>query len=389
MMHAASSRIAAVQPPVIPIVGRWIRETPGTVSLGQGVVSWGPPQEALDALRTFGRAAEAHRYGAVEGESALVDAIVEKLEVENGIRVAPDARLVVTAGGNMAFMNAVLAVADTGDEVILQAPFYFNHEMAVAMAGAVPVAVPTDAHYGLDPDAVARAITPRTRAIVTISPNNPTGAVYALDALAKVNELCAERGLFHIHDEVYEYFTYDATRHVSPGARDGAGAHTISLFSLSKAYGFASWRIGYMVVPLQLWDAVNKIQDTILICPPLVSQHAALAALEVGARYCRERIPALDATRRKALARLAAASDVCEVPAAAGAFYFLLRLRRRVDPVVLAERLVREHGVATIPGTAFGVTADPTLRVSYGALQPESVAEGIDRLVNGLVALLG
>jgi len=271
----------AVQAPIIPILGEWIRQTPGTISLGQGMVAYGPPPEALDAIPQFLSSSDAHGYGPVEGMPALVGALEAKLTRENGFDLS-SSRVVVTAGGNMAFMNAVLAVADLGDEVILQTPFYFNHEMAIVMAGCRAVAVPTDDRYQLQVDRIRDAITPRTRAIVTISPNNPSGAVYSVEDLAAVNQLCAERGLWHIHDEVYEYFTYGEARHVSPGAAPGAAAHTISLFSLSKAYGFASWRIGYMVIPETLWMAVTKIQDTILICPPHVSQAAAVGALSAG-----------------------------------------------------------------------------------------------------------
>src|SRR5205807_2533015 len=118
-------------------------------------------------------------------------------------------------------------------------PYYFNHEMAVTMADARPVVVKTDENYQLRPDAIRQAITSRTRAIVTVSPNNPSGAVYGEAALREVNELCRSRGLYHIHDEAYEYFTYEGARHFSPGSITGAQGHTISLYSLSKAYGFA------------------------------------------------------------------------------------------------------------------------------------------------------
>ena len=131
------------------------------------------------------------------------------------------------------------------------------------------------------------AITPRTRAIVTISPNNPSGAVYPKATLAAVNALCSERGIYHISDEAYEYFVYDGAEHFSPASLPGATEHTISLYSFSKAYGFASWRIGYMVIPEALTVAVRKAQDTILICPPVVSQHAALGALAAPADYRR------------------------------------------------------------------------------------------------------
>ena len=192
----------------------------------------------------------------------------------------------VTAGGNQAFVNAVLAVTDPGDEVILPTPFYFNHEMAIVIAGAVPVGVPTTREYQLDVAAIAAAITPRTRAIVTVSPNNPTGAVYPEAALREVNQLCRDRGVFHIHDEAYEYFAYRAVAALLARVdRRTRRLTRISLYSLSKGYGMASWRVGYMVVPAGLWDAVNKIQDTLLICPPAASQCAAAAALRVGRAY--------------------------------------------------------------------------------------------------------
>ena len=179
LSHSQSRRLAAVQAPVIPIVGRWIAETPGTISLGQGVVSYGPPPEAMEAARAFGDALERSplRAGRRPAAARRGDRGASSRR-ENGISVRPRSRVLVTAGGNQAFMNAILAVTDPGDEVILPAPYYFNHEMAIVMAGAAPVGVPTRSDYQLDVDAIAAAITPRTRAVVTVSPNNPTGAVY-------------------------------------------------------------------------------------------------------------------------------------------------------------------------------------------------------------------
>jgi aspartate/methionine/tyrosine aminotransferase len=394
-----AARMEAVQTPVIPVIGDLIRSTPGTISLGQGIVSYGPPREAVDALASFGGSIEDHRYGPVEGLPALVAAIAEKLRRENGITAgitgepgtggaAAGCRVLVTAGGNMAFMNAVLAIADPGDEIILLAPFYFNHDMAIVMAGCRTVSVPTDAAYQPRLDAIRAAITPRTRAIVTVSPNNPSGAMYSEAALREINDLCRAHGIYHINDEAYEYFIYDGARHVSPGAFPGAAEHTISLFSLSKAYGFASWRIGYMVIPAHLFDAVNKIQDTNLICPPAVSQRAALAAMGTGAAYCRPHVARLSEVRDLVRQELDQISDICTAPAVSGAFYFLLRIHTRMDAFTLVERLIREHGVAAIPGTAFGLADGCYLRISYGALDRQSVAAGVSRLAVGLRALV-
>jgi aspartate/methionine/tyrosine aminotransferase len=381
-------RMQAVQSPIIPVVAELIRQHPGTISLGQGVVNYGPPPEAIAQIQRFLADPENHKYKPVVGLPELLGVFETKLEAENGIRLGAESRLVVTAGGNMAFMNALLAIADPGDEVILQTPYYFNHEMAVTMASVRPVLVPTDAHYQLQPDLIRRAITPRTRAVVTVSPNNPTGAVYPEAALREVNELCRKRGVYHVHDEAYEYFVYDGARHFSPGSMPGASGHTISLFSLSKAYGFASWRIGAMVIPEQLLTAVRKIQDTILICAPVISQYAALGALQAGAAYCREKLRAIAEVRGLVQQALAALGDRCDVPPADGAFYFLLRLDTKAEPMTLVERLIRAHRVAVIPGTTFGLDRGCYLRVAYGALQKETVVEGIGRLVEGLKKLV-
>jgi aspartate/methionine/tyrosine aminotransferase len=381
-------RITDIQPPVIPILGEWLRANPGTISLGQGIVSYGPPPEVHQALQGFGERLVDHRYGAVEGQPELLAILRDKLTRENGLSL-DGRRIVVTSGGNMAYMNAVLAVTDPGDEVILPIPFYFNHDMALTMIGCRAVGVATDARYQLDLAALRAAITPRTRAIVTISPNNPTGAVYPEADLRAVNALCAEHGLVHITDEVYEYFTYGAARHYSPGSDPASRAHTVSLFSLSKAFGFASWRIGYMVVPEELFDAVNKIQDTNLICPPLVCQAAAAAALRVGQAYCVPHVAALDVVRREVHDTLRGVADLVEAPATDGAFYVLLRVRTTTDAFTLTRRLIEKHKVAVVPGSAFGVTDRCALRVSFGALDRDSVVAGMGRLVSGLLAEAG
>jgi aspartate/methionine/tyrosine aminotransferase len=388
-----SSRIQAVQSPIIPVIGQLIREHPGTISLGQGVVWYPPPPQAFEQIGAMLADPAQHKYQAVYGIPRLVKLIEEKLRTENGIEVeqaGQKSRVIVTAGGNMAFINALLAVADAGDEVILQTPYYFNHEMAITMANCRAVLVPTDTNYQLQPKLIAEAITEKTRAVVTISPNNPTGAVYREADLREVNALCAERGIYHISDEAYEYFTYGA-KHFSPGSIPGGNEHTISLYSLSKAYGFASWRIGFMVIPEHLFAAVNKIQDTILICPPVVSQFAAAGAMEVGADYCRDRVSELAQVRELVLRELAQLEDCCLVPEAEGAFYFFLKLNTRMNPLALVERLVKDHRVAAIPGTAFGMSIEDGcyLRVAYGALQRQTVAEGVGRLVRGVRKILG
>src|SRR5437899_3157809 len=305
------SRMDAIQVPIVAVVGEWIRQTPGTISLGQGVVHYGPPQPALIAVQEALTDPGTHEYQDGAGVPPLVNALTAKLRTENGIDTARGSRIMVTAGANMAFMHAVLAVTEPGDEVILPVPFYFNHEMAIQMAGCRAVLVPTDARYQLKPDAIRAAITDRTRAVVTISPNNPSGAVFSETALREVHALCGDGG---------------------------------------RTY-----------------------------CEPYVRKLAEIRHIVLGA-----------------LGRLA---PLAEVPPADGAFYCLLKvnvpdqlIRGEGAPsvaMVLAERLIREHKVAVIPGPAFGMTEGCYFRVAYGALQKETVAEAIGRLVKGLRAILG
>ncbi len=387
-MSTLTSRMQAVQSPLIPIIGELISNNPGTISLGQGVVYYGPPPEAIARLPEFLADPENHKYKLIQGIPPLVSAIAAKLQTDNGIEVDEQNSIVVTAGSNMGFMNAVLAITSPGDEIILQTPYYFNHEMAIVMASCRPVVVATDEKYQLRPDAIAQAITERTRAVVTISPNNPTGAVYPEAALREVNDICRDRGIYHISDETYEYFTYNGVKHTSPGAFPHSQEHTISLYSLSKAYGFASWRIGYMVIPEHLLVPVKKIQDTIVICPPVISQYAALGALQVGANYCREKIEAIASIRPLALDSLKRLEGLCTISPADGAFYFLLKVHTQLGAFELAQRLIQEHRVAVMPGTTFGMNDGCYLRIAYGALQKETAVEGIERLVRGVQSIL-
>lgn len=388
-MSTLSSRMQAVQSPLISIVGELIRSNPGTISLGQGVVYYPPPPEAIAFLSKFLVDPENHKYKPVQGIAPLLSAIEAKLKAENGIEINGQNCIVVTAGSNMGFMNAILAITSPGDEIIIQTPYYFNHEMAITIASCRPVLVATDENYQLRPEAIAQAITEKTRAVVTISPNNPTGAVYSQEALREVNQICQDRGIYHISDEAYEYFTYNGVKHVSPGALPQSSEYTISLYSLSKAYGFASWRIGYMVIPEHLLSEVMKIQDTILICPPVISQYAALGALQAGVGYCKEKIGAIASVRQLVLDALKRLEGLCTIAPADGAFYFLLKVHTKLDAFELVERLLREHRVAVMPGTTFGIDDGCYLRVAYGALQKETVAEGIERLVRGLQTILG
>ena len=387
MSMSESRRIRDVQSPIIPDVAGLIKATPGTISLGQGVVHYGPPPEVYEAVARLDNDTANHIYHHATGLPQLQEPLHTKLGTENGIAVGADQTIMVTAGSNMGFYHSVLAITDPGDEIILLTPFFFNHEMAVAMANCRPVLLPTDAAYQPQLDRIEAAISPRTRAVVTVSPNNPAGAVYGREDLIAINRICAERGIYHISDEAYEYFTYDGTPHYSPASAADAGGHTISLFSFSKSYGMASWRVGYLVAPAHLIGALQKIQDTILICPPAISQAGAVGALEAGSSYCRHHVNLIADVRQICLDHLDQLDDVASVAATTGAFYLLIRLQTDLTSMHVVERLIREHRVAAIPGIAFGLD-ECHIRIAYGALKAETASTGMDRLVDGLHTLI-
>ncbi|MEB3307015.1 MAG: aminotransferase class I/II-fold pyridoxal phosphate-dependent enzyme [Cyanobacteriota bacterium] len=389
MSPAAADRLTAVLEPVIPVVGDLVRRTPGTLSLAQGMVNWGPPPEVADAVMAAlqQRGAALDRYGATWGDPELREAARHKLLSFNQLEL-DGSFLLITSGSNMAFQAVVQAICDVGSEVIIPLPFYFNHVMAVQLAGGV--AVPVEAGALPDPELLAAAITPRTRAIVTVSPNNPSGRVLPPERLEAINRLCGERGLFHISDEAYDLFVHGAVPHWSPGSLRGSAAHTISLYSLSKGYGMAGWRIGYSAVPTALKPALAKVIDTLQVSPPGITQKAAVAALGSDPAWLSQQLISLAPRRRQLLAavagwqaeglplRLWAEPD--------GAFYGLLVIEAPgISSDALMERLVLEQRVAAVSGRAFGFEPQGccALRLSYGMLSEAELAEALERLAAG------
>ncbi len=398
-----SRRLAGVLSPVIPELAALVRQTPGTLSLAQGMVGWDPPDTVREAVAEAMAAGgpELHRYGGLQGDAPLLEVITAKLLSQNRLDL-DGAAVLVTAGSNMAFhaVAQVIAEGPPGEpsEVILPLPCYFNHVMALQLAGAVPVLV--DGGLIPDPQRLAAAITPRTRAIVTVSPNNPSGVVVPGRVLREINALCALHGLLHISDEAYELFVHGSEPHWSAGSLPGSAAHTVSLHSLSKAYGMAGWRLGYAAVPAGLLPALHKVQDTVLICPPRLTQHAARAALQAGPSWCAPRIAGLAARRQQLLDAVAAQRSkglpVALLAPPDGAFYALLQLERAAaGPLTgdtLMRRLVQEHRVAALSGESFGFDpahpGGPVLRLSYGLLDGPDLADALERLLLGLGALL-
>lgn len=385
--YHASQRINEIQSPIIPVVADLIRKTPGTISLGQGVVYYKPPLSAIQRAANISEQPDYHLYSTVEGQDDLRHCISEKLKKENKVELSNRQSVIVTAGANMAFMNAIMAITDPDDEIILLKPYYFNHEMAIGMIDCNVVTVDTNADYQPVIENIESAITSKTKAIVTVSPNNPSGAVYSEKTLTRINEICKNSGIYHISDEAYEYFTYD-NEHFSVASLTDSHKHTISLYSLSKAYGFASWRIGYMIIPEQLLSSVKKIQDTILICPPRICQEAAIAALNEGKSYTLSHLNHIRTVRKELYSALQSINKIGTTTFSSGAFYFFIKLNTKLTGMQLVEQLIKKHKIAVIPGETFGMNNGCYIRISYGALDKSTSAIGIQRLINGLMAII-
>jgi len=381
-----SVRIQKVQTPVIPMLGQWIKANPGTISLGQGVVYYDPPKEAIESISQNLMQPHFNKYNLAEGIDPLLKLIEHKLYHENRVSIdSAKNRVFVTAGANMAFYNLLFAIADQGDEIILLLPYYFNYDMAISISGCKTVVVKTNPNYQPDINAIKEAITSKTKAIITITPNNPTGVVYSSDVLTEINAICKKNGIYHICDEAYEYFTYGKTGHFSPASIKGSENHTISIYSLSKAYGMASWRVGYLVLPKHLEMAFNKIQDTNVICAPVVSQYAAVGAMKVGPGYCRKHLISIRNIRNIVLSQLASAGDQISFSSPDGAFYVFIKIKNtELTSMEFVKKMIYEHKIALIPGSTFGVEDGCFVRLAYGALKEENAPEAIDRFLKGL-----
>lgn len=398
-LPAAAASIAAVLDPIIPRVSAWMAQRDDVLSLAQGMVHWSPPEgvdaAVIEALRQARHASDRldnpHRYGPGAGDPELLAAIASQLNQHHELDLSAS-DLWVTAGSNMAFQLVVRAICDPGDAVIVPLPWYFNHAMAIQLAGAEPVGVAA----GLvpDPDVLAKAITPRTRAIVTVSPGNPSGVVMPRATLSAIGALCARHGLFHLSDEAYALFRHGSEPHWSPGSAGGSGAHTVTFQTFSKAYGMAGWRLGYAAVPRQLSPALGKLQDTVLIAPSRVVQRAGVAALASGPAWCQARTaslaPALELLRELPEQLQGLGLEARWLAPLDGAFYGLLEVASPVAGEALVRRLLLEFGVATLPGESFGLPTQPgraVLRLSYGMLRGEALRQALQRLGEGLRSL--
>ena len=357
------------------------------ISLGQGIPFFRPPTQSIQAIQEYVCHPKGYQYSPDAGFFDLRNIVVEKLKKENKIEANPNDNIIITAGANQGFMNALLTITNPGDEIILFSPTYFNYVMGIKLAGCKPVIIPTyHSKYMPEINKLQDAITSKTKALITISPNNPTGQVYPKRVLQQINEICKDHQLYHISDEVYEYFIYEKQSHISPCIFDEDIQHTITLYSCSKSFGMSGYRVGFMVIPSHLYNEVLKVQDTIGIAAPSLSQIGAVQALPIGQLYIKQFIDEINSIRLLFYETLKKEKKI-HIVQPNGAMYFFIHLQTEKKSWDLSKKLIESYKVITIPGDVFDVPY-PSLRVSFGNLNKKESSIGLDRLINGLENLL-
>ncbi len=329
-----------------------------------------------------------HRYTPAGGLPKLKAAIVTKTARDSGYVVEPN-QVLVTNGGKQALYNAFAALLDPGDEVLLPAPYWTTYPESIQLAGGVPVVVPTDASsgYRATVEQLDKAVTDATKALVFVSPSNPTGAVYPPEQVAEIGRWAAARGLWVVTDEIYEHLVYgDAEFSSMPVLVPELADRCIVVNGVAKTYAMTGWRVGWMIAPADITKAATNLQSHATSNVANVSQMAALAAVSGGLEAVEVMKVAFDRRRRTIVGLLNGIPGVV-CPEPEGAFYAYpsvegvlgRKLRGRVPTTSaeLAEVILDEAEVAVVPGEAFG--APGYLRLSY-ALSDDDLREGIGRI---------
>ncbi|WP_316156959.1 pyridoxal phosphate-dependent aminotransferase [Cupriavidus sp. BIC8F] len=354
------------------------------ISLSAGEPDFDTPAHVCDAAIEAIRAGHT-RYTQVAGMRPLREAIAAKFQGENGLDVGWQDTIVCT-GGKQVIYNALSATLNAGDEVIVPAPYWVSYPEMVQLSGAVPVIVSCGADVGfkLTPDALARAITPRTRWLILNSPSNPTGAVYTRDELAALAEVLLDHPhVLVLSDDIYEHLTFDSAGfHTIAAVAPRLASRTLTMNGVSKAYAMTGWRIGFGTGPRWLLEAMEKVQGQQTSGASSISQHAALAALNGPKDFIRGS-RAVFKERRNLMVSMLNETPGLACPVPAGAFYAFASCggilgRRTAAGTLLATdedvagALLDEANVAVVHGSAFGL--GPYIRIAY-ALDTESLRQ--------------
>jgi aspartate aminotransferase len=319
------------------------------------------------------------RYGPAAGEMPLRQAIANKLRTHNGLNYTAQ-NVIVTNGGKHSLFNLMLALIETGDEVIIPAPYWLSYPEMVKLAEGTPVIVTTTAanDYKITPDQLRQAITPRTKLFILNSPSNPTGSVYTPDEIRALAEVVVEKDILVVSDEIYERLLYDGIEHLSIGAvNEETFKRTIISNGFAKSYSMTGWRVGYLAGPVELIKATSIIQghSTSNVCT--FAQYGAIAALE-SSQECVETMLKAFTERRKVIVEGIRAIPKLSCSNPMGAFYVFVDISQTgMTSLQFSDAILEQQEVAVIPGIAFG--ADDCIRLSY-ATSMETIKKGLDRL---------
>jgi aspartate aminotransferase len=349
------------------------------VSFEIGEPDFDTPQHVIDAAYEAASDGATH-YTPTAGLPALRSAIAEKAERDNDLSVDPETQVAVTTGGMEALLLAVLSVVDPGEEVLVPTPGWPNYDSHAALAEAELVEVPLSAARGfdLDPGVIADRITDDTAAVMLNSPSNPTGRVFDEGARAEVVEAAAEHDAYVVADEVYEGLTYEGSRRATAAISDHP-EQVLTVSSVSKTFAMTGWRLGWIIGPEDVIDAVIRVHEATTACPSSIAQHAALEAIN-GPQDEFERMRSQFRNRRAYVLDRVAGIDGLSCPEPEGGFYVFLNVSTLSgSSLEIAKRLFFDYGVVTAPGEGFGDFEGTYLRLSY-ANSMDRIEEGFDRI---------
>ena len=378
LLHLKSGRIVAEDVSFRTRLLEIAASLDDVIPMGRGDPDFDTPAHIVMAAK---RALDEHQhhYTHPAGMPALREAIADKLRRENALDYRSD-EIIVTAGAQEAVMLCMLALLDPGDEVLLPTPRFTSYDAAVGFAGGTVVPVPTRQadDFATVPAEIEARITRRTKVIVLITPNNPTGAVTPPRLVAEIADIARRHDLVVISDEIYEKLIYDDNEHLSIGSLPGMKERTITLNGFSKSYAMTGWRVGYLAAPEPFARLLIEPRHTLSIATSTPSQFGALAALTGPQDAVDEMLRQYAARRRLTMDGLDHLGLRYGYPG--GAFYIYVNTSStgmKAEP--FCERLLRDGKVLFLPGTMFGDEAGDHIRIGY--LQPiDRIREAIDRM---------
>ena len=384
MRDLVSERLQTVKESAIRRFIELAAKSKDTVHFEHGEPDFPTPQHIVDAAQAAMMRGDTH-YGPTPGLLELREAISQKLAKENRLPISGPGEVLVVAGTQEAMFLTALAFLGIGDEALVLDPYYPAYFEETLLAGAKPVPVPLTAEnsYRIEAEHLEKFVTPRTKMLWLSSPVNPTGHVFSNRDLEAVAAVAERNDLLVFADEIYEKLVYEGTEHISIGSLPCMKERVITANGFSKSYAMTGWRVGYVAGDRKFIDQMSKLHYYTVLCASTIAQKAALAAINGPQDCVREMLHEYSKRRAVVLNALKKISGLSYVPPN-GAFYVFPNISTfNKNDEVVAETLIRQYGVATVPGSGFGEAGAGHLRLSYSVSMPE-IEEGMSRLRHGL-----